>query len=104
MTTIEECNSEVPTGKVIRTEPEAGATVSADTEIIVYVSSGPCCTDNDGDQYYVEGGNCGLIDCDDNDAGVNPGATEVPYNGKDDDCNAQTPDDDLDGDGYPIAT
>jgi hypothetical protein len=30
---------------------------------------------------------------------VNPGAEEVPYNGTDDDCNAETPDDDLDGDG-----
>ena len=35
---------------------------------------------------------------------VNPGLTEVPYNGKDDDCNATTLDDDLDSDGYPIAT
>ena len=31
------------------------------------------------------------------------GATEVAYNGKDDDCNAATPDDDLDGDGYGTA-
>jgi len=43
-------------------------------------------------------------DCDDTAASVNPGATEVPYNGKDDDCNPATPDDDLDGDTYGIAT
>jgi len=43
-------------------------------------------------------------DCDDTNPAVNPGATEVPYNGKDDDCNAATSDDDLDGDGYPQAT
>ena len=40
------------------------------------------------------------VDCDDSDPTVNPGATEITYNGKDDDCNPATPDDDLDGDGY----
>jgi hypothetical protein len=35
------------------------------------------CTDNDGDGYAVEGGNCGEIDCDDTDADVNPGAAEM---------------------------
>ncbi len=54
--------------------------------------SGHC--DGDSDGYSRK------TDCDDNDATVNPGATEIPYNGKDDDCNASTPDDDLDGDGY----
>jgi hypothetical protein len=39
-------------------------------------------------------------DCDDTRADVSPGATEVLYNGVDDDCNPATPDDDLDNDGY----
>ena len=42
-------------------------------------------------------------DCDDTDPLVNPGQMEGPYNGLDDDCNAATPDDDLDGDGYVLA-
>ncbi|MCA9670104.1 MAG: putative metal-binding motif-containing protein [Myxococcales bacterium] len=51
--------------------------------------------DQDGDGYSPNQG-----DCDDNNKDVNPGATEVPYNMIDDDCNTQTPDDDLDGDGF----
>lgn len=41
-------------------------------------------------------------DCDDTDDGVNPGQTEVPYNSVDEDCDPQTPDDDLDGDGFGV--
>ncbi|MCB9763626.1 MAG: hypothetical protein H6739_27910 [Alphaproteobacteria bacterium] len=53
--------------------------------------------DEDGDGYAADG------DCDDNDASVNPGATEVPYDGVDNDCDESTVDDDLDGDGYAQA-
>jgi hypothetical protein len=42
--------------------------------------------DFDGDGYNYD------VDCDDKDVSVNPAATEVPYNGKDDDCNAATAD------------
>lgn len=50
--------------------------------------------DNDGDGVPTPD------DCDDNDREVNPNANEVPYNGKDDDCDEETRDDDLDGDGF----
>lgn len=51
--------------------------------------------DQDGDGVTDRGG-----DCDDMDPAVNPDVDEVPYNGKDDDCDPETSDDDLDGDGY----
>ncbi len=44
------------------------------------------CTDNDLDNYSVEGGHCGWVDCDDGDGDVNPGQAEIGVNGKDDDC------------------
>jgi hypothetical protein len=53
--------------------------------------------DFDGDDWLVSEG-----DCDDSDALRNPARTEQPYNGRDDDCNAATLENDLDDDGYDV--
>jgi hypothetical protein len=45
------------------------------------------CNDWDGDGFAVEGGECGLRDCDDTNALIHPSATEVCDNSFDDDCN-----------------
>jgi hypothetical protein len=67
----------------------------------------PTCTDGDGDGWGNPGSSAcsagSATDCNDANGAVNPGATEVPGNGVDDDCNPATPDSsctDLDGDGY----
>ncbi len=47
------------------------------------------CPDSDGDGYAANNDECGELDCDDNDAAVNPQATEVCDNGKDDECDGK---------------
>ncbi|MFH1088734.1 MAG: LamG-like jellyroll fold domain-containing protein [Patescibacteria group bacterium] len=45
------------------------------------------CIDEDEDGYSPTGGDCGPIDCNDDDQYINPGVSEICYNGVDDNCN-----------------
>jgi len=47
------------------------------------------CADADGDNYSAEGGLCGLMDCNDRDAAINPGACDIIGDGIDQDCNGK---------------
>jgi hypothetical protein len=55
---------------------------------------GTTCTDGDGDGFAVEGGSCGAVDCDDNNAAINPGAAEICDDITDNDCDNNTDCDD----------
>jgi len=58
----------------------------------------PACTDNDKDGYSTNGGACGDVDCNDNNANVNPGVVEkddLCSNTVDDDCDGAINDDDI---------
>ncbi|MBK7976025.1 MAG: putative metal-binding motif-containing protein [Deltaproteobacteria bacterium] len=60
-------------------------------DVGAYEAGATPCTDADLDGYYAEGGACGTKDCNDTNASVSPGGTELPGNGLDDDCNPLTP-------------
>jgi len=72
-----------------------GVDNNCDGQIDEGCGGGPICTDSDGDGYAIEGGDCGLVDCNDDDPNVNPGAAEycgVDGNGDglDNNCDGQT--------------
>lgn len=72
-----------------------GQTPSGETNELLLIHGGP--VDIDGDGFSVD------VDCDDDNPDVNPGASEEPYNGIDEDCDPATLDDDLDQDGFVLA-
>jgi len=45
------------------------------------------CTDNDGDGFFIEGGVCGLVDCNDADFSINSSAAEICDDNIDNNCN-----------------
>ena len=47
------------------------------------------CTDNDNDSFAVEGADCGLVDCDDGEITIFPGADEVCDDQVDNDCDQE---------------
>ncbi|MFH1769200.1 MAG: DUF4215 domain-containing protein, partial [Parcubacteria group bacterium] len=56
---------------------------------ICEIEGGLECTDADEDGYAIEGGECGDLDCNDNDSSTNPGAEEVCGDGTDNNCNGE---------------
>lgn len=75
----------VPGGDIFTTTTISGG----DTITTTILDEEEQCTDNDGDGYYAEGGDCGEKDCDDNDALINSGSDEVCDDGMDNNCNGE---------------
>jgi hypothetical protein len=59
------------------------ASTSTDNQVTYYIG----CADNDKDGYSTDGGSCGFIDCNDNNADIHPGADDSACNGVDNNCN-----------------
>jgi hypothetical protein len=58
-----------------------------DTQDPAAINCPALCTDMDDDGYSIEGGECGPVDCNDNNAAVNPQAAEVCTDAVDNNCN-----------------
>lgn len=62
--------------------------ISGSNKVVAFVPPCPItCTDYDLDGYNASGATCGVLDCNDYNAAVFPGAAEVVGDGLDQDCN-----------------
>jgi RHS repeat-associated protein len=73
----------VAAGRVSQQQPAAGAIVARGSNVGIVISTGPgpADIDDDGDGFSETQG-----DCNDTNAGIGPGAIDVPGNGIDEDC------------------
>jgi len=55
--------------------------------VVVTTPMCAACEDLDSDGYFSAGGSCGQWDCNDQNAAINPLATDIPNNGIDENCN-----------------
>ncbi len=100
------------TGDLTGSTNPTAITMDSDKNITSNFAELPC-TDNDGDGYFIEGGICGSVDCDDSNTSINPGANEV-CNGVDDNCDSSIDEEnasgcttyylDADGDSYGLTS
>jgi len=74
-------------------DPRGGGSLNPDGQAYrnsgydpTYFCAGTGCTDIDGDGFSIEGGTCGAVDCDDNNAAIHPNAAEVCDDIVDNDC------------------
>lgn len=74
-------------------DPKGAGALNSDGQAFIdsdydptYFCGGTACTDGDGDGFSTEGGDCGAVDCDDNNAAINPGAAEICDDFTDNDC------------------
>ena len=80
------CRDNDDTAAPIDTAADSGITTTDDTAADSGGGTTSVTIDADGDGYAAENANGDVIDCNDADAGVNPGATDATCDGIDEDC------------------